>query len=93
MNRVRVVRFGFAAKRDAESARQELERSLVRLHTDHFDLHQFHGITSMKDVEQITERGGAGEIFLKRAAVLDVAAAPAARCAGWVAAGRGGRVD
>lgn len=52
-------------KRDAKGAQVELERSLVRLKTDHFDLYQFHGITSMKDVDQITAPGGAGELFLK----------------------------
>lgn len=52
-------------KRDAKGAQLELERSLVRLKTDHFDLYQFHGITSMKDVDQITAPGGAGELFLK----------------------------
>ena len=51
--------------RDAKGAQMELERSLVRLKTDHFDLYQFHGITSMKDVDQITGPGGAGELFLK----------------------------
>jgi aryl-alcohol dehydrogenase-like predicted oxidoreductase len=52
-------------KRDAKGARMELERSLTRLRTDHFDLYQFHGITSMKDVDEITGPGGAGEFFLK----------------------------
>ncbi|HEY3443146.1 MAG TPA: aldo/keto reductase [Paludibaculum sp.] len=52
-------------KRDGKGAQAELERSLVRLKTDHFDLYQFHGITSMKDVDQITGPGGAGELFLK----------------------------
>lgn len=52
-------------RRDAEGARQELERSLQRLRTDHFDLYQFHAVGSMKDVEQILGPGGAGELFLK----------------------------
>jgi predicted aldo/keto reductase-like oxidoreductase len=52
-------------KRDAKAAQQELERSLKRLHTDHFDLYQFHAVTSMKDVEQITGPGGAAELFLR----------------------------
>lgn len=51
--------------RDAKGAQAELERSLARLKTDHFDLYQFHGITSMKDVDQITGPGGAGELFLR----------------------------
>jgi len=51
-------------KRDAKEARAELERSLQRLHTDHFDLYQFHAVSSMKDVEQIFAPGGAAETFL-----------------------------
>lgn len=52
-------------KRDAEGAETELEQSLKRLHTDHFDLYQFHAVGSMKDVEQILGPKGAGETFLK----------------------------
>lgn len=52
-------------KRDAAGARAELERSLARLHTDHFDLYQFHAVSSMKDVEQILAPGGAAEVFRK----------------------------
>lgn len=50
-------------KRDAAGARQELEQSLRRAHTDHFDLYQFHAVSSMKDVEQIMAPGGAAELF------------------------------
>lgn len=52
-------------KRDAEGAAFELDRSLKRLHTDHFDLYQFHAVGSMKDVEQILGPKGAGETYLK----------------------------
>ncbi len=52
-------------KRDAAGAATELEASLKRLHTDHFDLYQFHAVTSMKDVDQILGPGGAAETFLK----------------------------
>ena len=52
-------------RRDAEGARQQLELSLKRLRTGHFDLYQFHSVASMKDVEQILAPGGAGELFLK----------------------------
>jgi len=52
-------------RRDAVGARQQLELSLKRLRTDHFDLYQFHAVSSMKDVEQILAPGGAGELFLK----------------------------
>ncbi|HET8548529.1 MAG TPA: aldo/keto reductase [Bryobacteraceae bacterium] len=52
-------------KRDAEGARAELERSLQRLHTDHFDLYQFHAVSSIKDVDEILRVGGAGDLFIK----------------------------
>jgi aryl-alcohol dehydrogenase-like predicted oxidoreductase len=52
-------------RRDAEGAREELERSLKRLHTDHFDLYQFHAVSSMDDVEKILAPRGAAETFLK----------------------------
>ncbi len=52
-------------ERDAKGARKELEQSLERLHTDHFDLYQFHAVTKMDDVEQILGPGGAAETFLK----------------------------
>ena len=52
-------------KRDAAGARAELEQSLERLHTDHFDLYQFHAVTTMEDVEQILGPGGAAETFRK----------------------------
>lgn len=50
-------------RRDAAGAREELERSLKRMRTDHFDLYQFHAVSSMKDVEQILAPGGAAETF------------------------------
>lgn len=52
-------------KRDANGAEEELHQSLKRLRTDHFDLYQFHGVSSMDDVDKITGRGGALETFLK----------------------------
>lgn len=52
-------------KRDAKGARAELECSLKRLKTDHFDLYQFHAVTTMEDVEQILGVGGAMETFLE----------------------------
>jgi aryl-alcohol dehydrogenase-like predicted oxidoreductase len=51
-------------ERDAAGARKELERSLGRLRTDHFDLYQFHAVSSLEDVERILAPGGAGETFL-----------------------------
>ena len=52
-------------ERDAAEARKELERSLRRLKTDHFDLYQFHAVSSLEDVDKIVAPGGAGEAFLK----------------------------
>ncbi len=52
-------------ERTAAGARRELEQSLGRLKTSHFDLYQFHAVSSMKDVETILGKGGAGETYLK----------------------------
>jgi len=52
-------------KRDAADAREELESSLKLLHTDHFDLYQFHAVRKMEDVDQIMGEGGAMETFLR----------------------------
>lgn len=52
-------------RRDAEGARQQLETSLKRLETDHFDLYQFHAVASRNDVDQIVAPGGALELFVK----------------------------
>jgi aryl-alcohol dehydrogenase-like predicted oxidoreductase len=52
-------------ERDAAGARKELERSLGRLRTDHFDLYQFHAVSSLDDVDRIVAPGGAGEMVLK----------------------------
>lgn len=52
-------------ERGAAGARKELEQSLGRAHTDHFDLYQFHAVSSMADVEQILAPAGAAETFVK----------------------------
>ncbi|MGB2678487.1 MAG: aldo/keto reductase [Candidatus Acidiferrum sp.] len=49
--------------RDAKGAREELERSLQRFHTDHVNLYQFHAVSSMDDVDKILAAGGAAETF------------------------------
>ena len=49
--------------RDAKGAREELERTLQRFHTDHVDLYQFHAVSSMDDVEKILAPAGAAETF------------------------------
>lgn len=51
--------------RTAEGARRELERSLSRLRTDHFDLYQLHALSSIEDVERAFGPGGAMETFLR----------------------------
>lgn len=45
--------------RDAAGAQAEMERSLQRLRTDHFDLYQIHGVTNLNEVEQACAPGGA----------------------------------
>lgn len=52
-------------RRDREGARRELEESLEKLQTDHFDLYQFHAVSSVEDVERIFASGGAIETFLE----------------------------
>jgi diketogulonate reductase-like aldo/keto reductase len=49
--------------RDAKGAREELERTLLRFHTDHVDLYQFHAVSSMDEVDKILSPAGAGEMF------------------------------
>jgi predicted aldo/keto reductase-like oxidoreductase len=51
--------------RDKDGARKELERSLTRLKTDHFDLYQMHHVRWTKEVKQALGPGGAIETFLK----------------------------
>jgi predicted aldo/keto reductase-like oxidoreductase len=52
-------------KRDGENAEKELNRSLERLRTDHFDLYQFHSVTTQEDVDQIVGSQGALEVALR----------------------------
>lgn len=51
--------------RDKEGARMELERSLKRLKTDHFDLYQLHAIFTPEEVQKALGPGGAMETVLK----------------------------
>lgn len=51
--------------RDKEGASKELERSLMRLKTDHFDLYQMHHLRTQEEVQQALGPGGAIETFLK----------------------------
>jgi predicted aldo/keto reductase-like oxidoreductase len=49
--------------RTKEAANAELESSLKKMRTDHFDLYQHHAVTKKKDVETILGPGGAMEAF------------------------------
>ena len=51
--------------RKKEEAQKELERSLKRLKTDHFDLYQLHAMSRMEDVETVFGPGGAMEVLVK----------------------------
>lgn len=50
-------------KRTKRGAWRQLNRSLERLGTSHFDLYQFHAVSSMDELEQILGEGGAMEAF------------------------------
>lgn len=51
--------------RTKDEARRELEESLEKLRTDHFDLYQLHAVTTMEDVETIFSENGAIQALLK----------------------------
>ena len=50
-------------RRDAAAAQADLDQSFQHLQTDHFDLYQFHAVTTLAEVEQIFAPGGAIETF------------------------------
>lgn len=50
---------------DKEGARKELELSLERAHTDHFDLYQLHCLIQPDDVKQALGPGGAIETLVE----------------------------
>lgn len=52
-------------ERTREGALKELESSLTKMRTDHFDLYQLHAVTKVEDVETIFGKGGALEAFLE----------------------------
>jgi predicted aldo/keto reductase-like oxidoreductase len=52
-------------ERTKDAATRELEGSLRKMRTDHFDLYQHHAVTTKKDVETILAPGGAMEAFLE----------------------------
>lgn len=55
---------GKTGQRLAKDVDAELNRSLERLKTDHLDLYQFHGVSSLKEADQILAPGGALEAFV-----------------------------
>jgi aryl-alcohol dehydrogenase-like predicted oxidoreductase len=52
-------------ERRADAAREELEASLGRLRTDHFDLYQFHAVTDEDELDAICAPGGAAEAVFR----------------------------
>lgn len=52
-------------KRTKDKAAAELRESLVRMRTDRLDLYQFHGVTTLEEVETIVGPGGALEAFVE----------------------------
>ena len=54
------------SQREREGAEMEFNRSLERLHTDHFDLYQLHGISSVEnDVEPVFQKGGVMDMLIE----------------------------
>src|SRR4030042_7069741 len=52
-------------KRDKAGAAAELNQSLQKLQTDHFDLYQLHALSKTEEVEQALGPGGPLETFLE----------------------------
>lgn len=52
-------------KRSKDGAAAELRRSLETLQTETFDLYQFHSVTSLEELDQITGKGGALEAVVE----------------------------
>jgi len=53
------------AERDAKGSAAELDNSLRLLRTDHVDLYQLHGLTSLEQVEKVFAPEGAMDTFLE----------------------------
>ncbi|MEN8226861.1 MAG: aldo/keto reductase [Bacteroidota bacterium] len=51
--------------RDAEKAKESIERSLKRLGTDHIDLLHVHSIKSVEDAEELGEKGKVLEVLYR----------------------------
>lgn len=52
-------------EREASGAQKNLDDSLRKLQTDHFDLYQLHALSSVEEVEQVFAPGGAMEVIEK----------------------------
>ena len=52
-------------QRSKEGAAKEMETSLSKMRTDHFDLYQLHSVTTQEDVDKILGPNGALEAFLE----------------------------
>jgi predicted aldo/keto reductase-like oxidoreductase len=52
-------------ERTASRARRELDDSLKKLRTDHFDIYQMHALTSVDEAKQVLGPGGAIEAFIE----------------------------
>lgn len=52
-------------ERTREGAAAELRRSLERLQTDRFDLHQLHGVSTMEELDKVSGSGGGLEALIE----------------------------
>lgn len=52
-------------ERTREGAAAELRRSLQRLGVEYFDLYQIHAVTSLEELDQVTQPGGALEAIIE----------------------------
>lgn len=52
-------------ERSKDGSRKELEESLKKLRTDHFDIYQLHAVTTLQEVDDIFAKDGALNTFLK----------------------------
>jgi aryl-alcohol dehydrogenase-like predicted oxidoreductase len=62
--RANIFQTSKSASRDAEGARADLSRSLLRLQTDHLDLWQIHDLRSWDEIRELEASGGALDAFL-----------------------------
>jgi len=52
-------------ERKASGVKKELQSSLKNLRTDYFDLYQCHAVTSVEELDKVTQKGGALEAMLE----------------------------